>query len=164
MTLLRTTHGTSLRRKTPPLKTRLTYGSGAAKTFTASCFNSTQDRESTYYNDINIISDPEDTAAIGRLWGGSQVLSNACYNYPGFREKGSLVSTAFSARDLMQIVDAVESDGLLRYWGLSYRTVLGLLLLQCSLTELNVSSWTQWRTRTSLRMDSMPCYSFICES
>ncbi|KAL4869308.1 hypothetical protein BDV12DRAFT_196547 [Aspergillus spectabilis] len=98
---------------------------GTAKTFTASCFNSTQDRETTYYNDINIISDPEDTAAIGRLWGGSQVLSNACYNYPGFREKGSLVSTAFSARDLMQIVDAVESDGLLRYWGLSYGTVLG---------------------------------------
>ncbi|KAL5341278.1 hypothetical protein BJX70DRAFT_386838 [Aspergillus crustosus] len=71
------------------------------------------------------IADPGDTAGVERLWAGSQVFANSCYNYPGFQEKGSMIGTAFSARDLMQIVDAVESDGLLRYWGISYGTILG---------------------------------------
>ncbi|KAM0322587.1 hypothetical protein ACHAQA_009435 [Verticillium albo-atrum] len=39
--------------------------------------------------------------------------------------QGSLISTAFAARDLMEIVDAVEDDGLLRYYGLSYGSTLG---------------------------------------
>ena len=30
---------------------------------------------------------------------------------------GELVGTAFTARDMMQIVDALGGDGLLRYWG-----------------------------------------------
>lgn len=35
------------------------------------------------------------------------------------------MGTAFVARDMMQIVDALKEDGLLRYWGVSYGTVLG---------------------------------------
>ncbi|KAL4878414.1 TAP-like protein-domain-containing protein [Aspergillus karnatakaensis] len=97
---------------------------GTAQTFTASCYNSTEKREADLLH-IGNIADPEDIPGIGKLWAGSQVLADACYNYPGFQEKGSLVGTAFSARDLMQIVDAVEPDGLLRYWGISYGTALG---------------------------------------
>ena len=99
--------------------------SGTAQTFTASCFSSQQDRDSTYYNDTEIITESEDTAVIGQYWGTTKVLANACYDYPGFREKGSMIGTAFTARDLMQIVDAVEEDGLLRYWGISYGATLG---------------------------------------
>jgi pimeloyl-ACP methyl ester carboxylesterase len=90
-----------------------------------SCFNTSAERINTYYYETKNIADPEDTALIGKAWGGSKVLASACYNYPGFRQNASMVGTAFSARDLMQIVDAIEPDGLLRYWGLSYGTVLG---------------------------------------
>ncbi|KAL3491512.1 TAP-like protein-domain-containing protein [Aspergillus germanicus] len=98
---------------------------GTANTLTVSCFNTSAERISTYYYDTKNIADPEDTALIGKAWGGSKVLANECYNYPDFRQNASMVGTAFSARDLMQIVDAIEPDGLLRYWGLSYGTVLG---------------------------------------
>jgi hypothetical protein len=30
---------------------------------------------------------------------------------------GSLLGTAFVARDLIQVVDGLEEDGMLRYWG-----------------------------------------------
>lgn len=30
---------------------------------------------------------------------------------------GDLIGTAYTARDIIQIVDAVEPDGMLRYWG-----------------------------------------------
>jgi pimeloyl-ACP methyl ester carboxylesterase len=40
-------------------------------------------------------------------------------------DTSSLISTAFVARDMVQIIDALSEDGLLRYWGMSYGTVLG---------------------------------------
>ncbi|KAM7200718.1 TAP-like domain containing protein [Naviculisporaceae sp. PSN 640] len=36
------------------------------------------------------------------------------------------VGTTFVARDMMQIVDALGEDGLLRYWGISYGSLLGV--------------------------------------
>jgi pimeloyl-ACP methyl ester carboxylesterase len=41
------------------------------------------------------------------------------------KQNGSLIGTAFTARDAMQIVDAVQEDGLISYWGFSYGTALG---------------------------------------
>ncbi|KAJ9610427.1 hypothetical protein H2200_005204 [Cladophialophora chaetospira] len=41
------------------------------------------------------------------------------------KDIGGLVGTAFVARDMAQIVDALGEDGMLRYWGFSYGTVLG---------------------------------------
>ena len=38
---------------------------------------------------------------------------------------GRFVGTAFVARDMLAIVDALNEDGLLRFWGRSYSTVLG---------------------------------------
>ncbi|KAJ9611973.1 hypothetical protein H2200_003568 [Cladophialophora chaetospira] len=38
---------------------------------------------------------------------------------------GTLIGTAFTARDMINIVDALEEDGLLRYYGWSYGTALG---------------------------------------
>ena len=41
------------------------------------------------------------------------------------RDMGELMGTAFVARDINAICDALDEDGLIRYWGMSYGTVLG---------------------------------------
>ncbi|KAL4955995.1 hypothetical protein BDW69DRAFT_102019 [Aspergillus filifer] len=56
------------------------------------------------------------------LWTRGTVDSEACAAV-GARN-GSVQTTAFVARDLISAVDALEEDGLLRFWGLSYGTVL----------------------------------------
>lgn len=62
-------------------------------------------------------------AALGRIWADAELFDDACYQQQNLT--GDLVGTAFVARDLMQIVDALDEDGLLRYWGVSYGTILG---------------------------------------
>lgn len=44
------------------------------------------------------------------------------------RQLGQLMGTAFVARDIDAIFDALDEDGLIRYWGFSYGTVLGSTL------------------------------------
>jgi hypothetical protein len=53
--------------------------------------------------------------ALGELWAYAGLTSNACHNYA--EEAGSVIGTAFVARDLMSVVDALDEDGMLRYWG-----------------------------------------------
>lgn len=38
---------------------------------------------------------------------------------------GEFIGTAFVARDMLRIIDAIDGDGQLRYWGLSYGSILG---------------------------------------
>lgn len=40
-------------------------------------------------------------------------------------EASTLIGTAFTARDAMAIVDSLGEDGMIRYWGFSYGTLLG---------------------------------------
>lgn len=56
-------------------------------------------------------------------WNGSTYFSERCATTQA--DNGRFLSTAFVARDMLQIVDALEEDGLLRYWGTSYGTLLG---------------------------------------
>ncbi|KAK8035383.1 TAP-like protein-domain-containing protein [Apiospora rasikravindrae] len=63
-------------------------------------------------------------ATPGRLWAEAQVLANDCGNALA-NTTGSLVGTAFVARDFMKVVDALGEDGLIRYWGFSYGSYLG---------------------------------------
>lgn len=65
--------------------------------------------------------------APGRLWATSLQISEACANKNA--ENGRFLGTAFVARDIIQIVDALDEDGLLRYWGMSYGTLLGATLI-----------------------------------
>lgn len=63
-----------------------------------------------------------DTAG-GRLWAETKLIADICY--ASLNKTGDLVGMAFVARDMMQIVDALGEDGMLRYWGISGGTGLG---------------------------------------
>ncbi|GAM85437.1 hypothetical protein ANO11243_034440 [Dothideomycetidae sp. 11243] len=59
-----------------------------------------------------------------RSWAFAGALASACAEEA--KDYGELVGTAYSARDMMAIVDGLGEDGLLRYWGISYGTILGM--------------------------------------
>ncbi|KAJ4003904.1 hypothetical protein NW752_012039 [Fusarium irregulare] len=56
-------------------------------------------------------------------WQSMQAVAEACYESQ--QENGRFLSTAFTARDMMKIVDALGEDGKLQFWGISYGTILG---------------------------------------
>ncbi|KAK4552957.1 hypothetical protein LTR86_009881 [Recurvomyces mirabilis] len=56
-------------------------------------------------------------------WDYAGQTANLCYAQAN--KTGSLIGTAFVARDMMEIVEALGEDGLLRYYGWSYGTALG---------------------------------------
>ncbi|KAH8807550.1 TAP-like protein-domain-containing protein [Xylogone sp. PMI_703] len=93
---------------------------GTADTLTMSCLN---DTERTEFNDkYPLFSNASDTAP-GEIWASNGILADICYERK--KDIGSFVSTAFVARDLISVVDALGEDGMLRYWGFSYGTTLG---------------------------------------
>ncbi len=54
----------------------------------------------------------------GRVWTEAGILGSACGDKQ--QENGGLVGMAYTARDMIQIVDALEGEeggGLLNYWG-----------------------------------------------
>lgn len=57
-------------------------------------------------------------------WDYAGRMADSCFEQVD-SEIGTLIGTAFVARDMMEIVDALEEDGLLRYYGWSYGTALG---------------------------------------
>lgn len=50
-------------------------------------------------------------------WANSQVIANICQTKNNSTDVAELIGTTFIARDMMQIVDALNEDGLLRFWG-----------------------------------------------
>ncbi|KAK4612044.1 Tripeptidyl aminopeptidase [Fulvia fulva] len=60
---------------------------------------------------------------VGRIWARGTIDTARCQST--MNETGKYVNTPFAARDLMSVVDALNEDGMLRYWGLSYGTTLG---------------------------------------
>ncbi|KAJ5602259.1 hypothetical protein N7510_011793 [Penicillium lagena] len=94
---------------------------GVGSTLPFSCYNSAAERI-TALMEAPIYSNASDTAP-GSAWAAATNYANTCY--ARMNETGGLVGTAFIARDMMQIVDALDEDGLLHYWGFSYGTALG---------------------------------------
>ncbi|PGH15309.1 hypothetical protein AJ79_02474 [Helicocarpus griseus UAMH5409] len=56
-------------------------------------------------------------------WDDSAYVAETCYEAQ--KSKGSFLSTAFVARDMKRIIEAIGEDGKLRFWGASYGTLLG---------------------------------------
>ncbi|KAJ0163248.1 putative hydrolase [Colletotrichum tanaceti] len=104
---------------------------GTGNTLPISCFEDEQERTSY------VLKNPKAWGSLtppyfwakssdntpARLWASAKLYVDKCYERN--KEVGGLVGTAFVARDMMQIVDALGEDGLLRYWGGSYGTLLG---------------------------------------
>lgn len=62
-------------------------------------------------------------AAIGQVWALAALYAGNCAAVQS--ETGELIGTAFVARDMIQVVDALKEDGMLRYWGKGHTNRLG---------------------------------------
>lgn len=62
-----------------------------------------------------LLSDSYD-GALNEIWANTGAFANRCGE--ARKDIGELVGTAFVARDMLQIVDALDEDGLLRFWGM----------------------------------------------
>ncbi|KAK4444342.1 alpha/beta hydrolase fold-domain-containing protein [Podospora aff. communis PSN243] len=69
-------------------------------------------------------SNDSDTA-LRRLWARGTTDGYICQHLGRGNETAEYIGTAFVARDMISVVDALGEDGLLRYWGFSYGTTLG---------------------------------------
>ncbi|KAK0750047.1 TAP-like protein-domain-containing protein [Schizothecium vesticola] len=98
---------------------------GTGQTMPFSCFNTSAERAIAYlqYPSLPVNAYPN---ALVDNWANAEALNNVCATKNKNSPNGTLIGTAFVVRDMMNIVDALGEDGKLRFWGLSYGTVLGM--------------------------------------
>lgn len=88
---------------------------GTASALTFSCYANATERASANAILNQLGSGNSSNAQLGKTWAWASNFADTCSENAS--DEGSLISTAFVARDMMQIVDALDEDGLLRYWG-----------------------------------------------
>lgn len=86
---------------------------GTGETLPFNCYASTADRLAALYITPATLSQSD--VALGNAFAAREVLAELCLETQ--RTHGELIGTIFVARDMMRIVDALDEDGLLRYWG-----------------------------------------------
>lgn len=91
---------------------------GTGVTIPYTCFSSTATGTASRqdYNAGYVTSANASDVAIGAAWAVGGTLADACAET--MADNGSLVGTAFTVRDMMQIVDALGEDGMLRFYGM----------------------------------------------
>ncbi|KAH9883328.1 hypothetical protein F4778DRAFT_802507 [Xylariomycetidae sp. FL2044] len=95
---------------------------GTGNTLPFSCFDDPAER--VLYNAKYLLSSGgASDIALSRGFANAEILANICESKGN--DLGSLLGTSFVARDLMQVVDSLNEDGLLRFWGFSYGSLLG---------------------------------------
>ncbi|KAI0122252.1 TAP-like protein-domain-containing protein [Daldinia grandis] len=93
---------------------------GTGKTLRFSCW---PDDTTGYYAAMGNSLAGNADSTVGKLWAEGSIIATQCHNQQ--KETGQFVGMAFVARDMMSIVDALNEDGMLRYWGISGGTTLG---------------------------------------
>lgn len=89
------------------------------------CFNSKKEQSAAilespgiWHDTLTSIFTSTDASntAPGRIWAIGKAVADQCYKEHG--DVGSMIGTAFVVRDMMAIVDALEEDGMLKFWGI----------------------------------------------
>ncbi|KAI5863686.1 TAP-like protein-domain-containing protein [Durotheca rogersii] len=93
---------------------------GTGSTLRFSCFPTDP---SGYYAAMGTTLAGSADTAVGQLWAEGGVIAEQCYK--NLKDIGNYVGMAYTARDMISIVDALGEDGMLRYWGISGGTTLG---------------------------------------
>lgn len=65
------------------------------------------------------------TELVFEQWDANIAYAEACAEETG--RNGSVVGTTFVARDMAILADALDDEGILNYWGISYGTYLGTM-------------------------------------
>lgn len=92
------------------------FNRGLANTLRFTCFDTPEERRLASYKYLVLPLGASDVA-LADAWANSQAIANICQAKNNGTNKGELLGTTFVARDMMQIVDALNEDGLLRFWG-----------------------------------------------
>ncbi|RSL54268.1 hypothetical protein CEP54_009989 [Fusarium duplospermum] len=95
---------------------------GTGDTLTFSCFETEAERSIFTTGQLKPVAGSFPLAR-GQNWASSQLFAETCAQRQN--KTGQFLGTSFVARDMMKIVDALDEDGMLRYWGMSYGTYLG---------------------------------------
>lgn len=77
--------------------------------------------------DYALVPRAHDREGLGRFWARGHILTEQCARRQN--ATGELIGTAFTARDMVSVADALGEDGMIRYWGFSYGTTLGATLV-----------------------------------
>ncbi|KAK4182951.1 TAP-like protein-domain-containing protein [Podospora australis] len=102
---------------------------GTANTLRFTCFANQTER--TLANAKYPLLAASSEGDLTRIVANSHAVSNLCAEAHAPNDLTTrpsiptLIGTSFVARDLMQVVDALGEDGLLRFWGISYGSLLG---------------------------------------
>ncbi|KAK4209375.1 TAP-like protein-domain-containing protein [Rhypophila decipiens] len=101
-------------------------GTSEAGNLRFSCFDTQEERDSYPHDGRPFINSFESLERdLIWSWAQRQAYANQCWNSNKDKRVGELIGTTFVARDMMNIVDALGEDGMLRYWGFSYGSILG---------------------------------------
>ena len=85
---------------------------GTGSTITFSCYENETARE-TEAPSLPLLNSSD--TATGQAWASAEIMSALCnHSKP---EIGQLLGTAYVARDMNEIMEALEEDDMLRYWG-----------------------------------------------